>query len=405
VILLGQCDIALMPREPKFKPKYIGSIKRWAVNVPANLSSTDQRSRRFFKTQEDASIYADSLKDQKENLAKDYASLSRLEQNEALEAFRRLKASGRPYHLLSIVEEWLVRQTKESPSKSFLEVTDEALDMKINRKKIAAPYQEAMRALRNQVAQSGLSKRQLSGINAVEIEEWLEDKDYSETTYNRVLRQLHTIFRYAVRQRYLPYNLIDGLEPFELGPRTVRVFSNQAIRDMLDNALKTDIQFVPYFAIGAFTGMRIAGELVKLQWSDIHLDSKEIVVRAEISKTKDRRFLPITPNLEAWLRVYFEKAPFNQKGRVMKFDDYQNLYRARKALCANWVPNGLRKTFASAMINKGEDISLVCRILGHRANPDKLWNYYHKSILEPVAKAYWEIYPAGYEPKQKEEKK
>ncbi len=50
------------------------------------------------------------------------------------------------------------------------------------------------------------------------------------------------------------------------------------------------------------TGMR-RGELLNLQWRDVNLDRKEITVRAETTKTRTGRILPVSSRLAAVLEM------------------------------------------------------------------------------------------------------
>jgi integrase len=76
----------------------------------------------------------------------------------------------------------------------------------------------------------------------------------------------------------------------------------------LNVSLNTNLAMVPYFALGAFAGLRAGSdELSKLRWSDVHFDEKTIVVPAAIAKT-DKRFIPLVDSLNAWLTIYLNVA-------------------------------------------------------------------------------------------------
>jgi integrase len=54
-------------------------------------------------------------------------------------------------------------------------------------------------------------------------------------------------------------------------------------------------------AIVAFAGLRVA-ELRNLDWADVRLDDGHILVPAKATKRKRQRSVPISPNLDQWLR-------------------------------------------------------------------------------------------------------
>ena len=72
-------------------------------------------------------------------------------------------------------------------------------------------------------------------------------------------------------------------------------------------------QFVPYFALCLFAGIRpclVSGEISKLKPEHVRLDAGIIQIGAEISQVKMKRHVTIQPNLAAWLRAYpLEKYP------------------------------------------------------------------------------------------------
>jgi len=63
---------------------------------------------------------------------------------------------------------------------------------------------------------------------------------------------------------------------------------------------------LPFLTLGFFCGIRPNGELLKLEWRDIHLNDThpEVVIRAEVNKTREARFIELSKNACAWLRAY-----------------------------------------------------------------------------------------------------
>jgi integrase len=60
-------------------------------------------------------------------------------------------------------------------------------------------------------------------------------------------------------------------------------------------------------AIAAFAGLRLA-EVSRLDWRDVRLSEKLIVVSAENAKTAARRLVPISDNLAAWLTPHAKRS-------------------------------------------------------------------------------------------------
>jgi integrase len=202
------------------------------------------------------------------------------------------------------------------------------------------------------------------------------------------------MWTFAIRKGYTKENPAADLDFKHLPKKPIQIFSNEQIKAMLDLSLDTEVELVPYLALGVFAGLRVAsGEMSKLLWSDIKLDEKTIVIRAEISKVKTRRFIPIAPNLEAWLKAYQDRKPITSSKRVLRLPP-GTLRKARKRIFKGvWIPAGLRHTYTSAMINSGKTIDETILALGHKGNPTMLWNHYYLAIPKEQALAYWQIKP------------
>jgi len=78
---------------------------------------------------------------------------------------------------------------------------------------------------------------------------------------------------------------------------------------------------VPYYALALFAGIRPAGELQRLDWTDINVERREIFVSAASSKTHDERYVKMSDNLVVWL------APYRQASGLIFFSRklFQNM--------------------------------------------------------------------------------
>ena len=100
--------------------------------------------------------------------------------------------------------------------------------------------------------------------------------------------------------------------------------------------------YLPYWAIGAFAGLRSA-ELERLEWKDVHFDPGLIEVKASKAKTASRRFIAIQPNLMEWLASYR-----GRQGCVCPAGLRKKLEGDRdRAGLKKWPSNALRHSFAS----------------------------------------------------------
>ena len=148
---------------------------------------------------------------------------------------------------------------------------------------------------------------------------------------------------------------------------------------------------MPYFAIGAFAGVR-PDELKRLQLQDVELSESHIRIVAENSKTRTRRFIEVEPNLAEWL-LPLRKA----EGSVVPSRNFRMRFEAvRKAaeLLDGWQSDILRHSYCSHWLAAFEDLNRLRANVGHRS-PDMLFRHYHKSVKPADAKRFWQIKPSA----------
>ena len=133
------------------------------------------------------------------------------------------------------------------------------------------------------------------------------------------------------------------------------------------------------------TGLRV-GELTQLEWSDVDLETMELYVRAEVSKSKRGRTVPLRADAVAILRHLKLQAPpgqrlvfVNRRGNRWAGDLSRRL---KPCLEAAGLPKEidlhcLRHTFGSHLIRGGADVKTVQALLGHSSAMVTLDIYVH----------------------------
>jgi integrase len=148
---------------------------------------------------------------------------------------------------------------------------------------------------------------------------------------------------------------------------------------------KAPYEFIPYLAIGGFAGLR-AAELERLDWSEIDLGQRLIHVKAEKAKTAQRRLVPISDNLAAWL------APHTKKAGPVVASVREQRKKTCKAAKITWPANGLRHSFASYRLAHGKDAAATAAELGH-SSPVMLYKHYRELVRPEVAAQWWQLLP------------
>jgi len=126
-----------------------------------------------------------------------------------------------------------------------------------------------------------------------------------------------------------------------------------------------------------FAGLR-KGELLGLRIEDINLDKSQLTVRAETSKSKFNRVLPINFKLQQVLSDYME-ARNNRKPTTASFfisstgdrglthDGFKHLIsKINRESGVKFHAHQFRHTFAMNVLNQGSDISKLQQLMGHK---------------------------------------
>jgi integrase len=149
----------------------------------------------------------------------------------------------------------------------------------------------------------------------------------------------------------------------------------------------SDPETLPYWAIGAFCGLRNA-ELQRLEWKDVHWDEKLLEVPSLKSKTASRRFVSIRENLALWLEPYRGRS-----GMICPPHLYARLIADRRAAgISNWPANGLRHSFASYHLAHFRDPKELALEMGHTRS-EVTFRHYRELVRPAEAERFWKVAP------------
>jgi integrase len=234
--------------------------------------------------------------------------------------------------------------------------------------------------------QDAFGERTLADISAGELDAWLRSLAVGPVTRNSFRLRLSVLFAFAKARGWVRVNPVLEVPRLRNGNAALPgILTPDQVARLLESASP---ETLPYWAIGAFAGLRSA-ELERLKWSDVHFDDKVIEVPALSSKTASRRFVTMRPNLLAWLRPYREAVgPVCPKEalRYRLADD-----RAAAGL-AEWPHNALRHTFASMHLAKFRNPQELALAMGHTRS-DITFRYYFQRVKAAEANRFWSITP------------
>ena len=110
------------------------------------------------------------------------------------------------------------------------------------------------------------------------------------------------------------------------------------------------------------TGLRL-GKLLSLNWSDV--DLKQRIIKAEKTKSKKMRFIPINSKLYDLLSEL--KSQRNEDERVFPFNSIRTAFAnaLSRAGIADFTFHDLRRTFGTRLLERGVNIVTISKLYGH----------------------------------------
>jgi integrase len=202
-------------------------------------------------------------------------------------------------------------------------------------------------------------------------------KGLSSVTVNHDLKLLRKMLNWGIRKGYLERT------PFKIGteaaislereiPRARR-FDNSGDEDRLLKAANPHLRAIIIALLD--TCCRL-GEILSLQWKDVNMDRREIVIRAVNEKTRTGKILPISSRLLAVLemrRIDAAGRPFGEEGYVFG----NKVGHRTKSVRTAWRNacqtvglrdlqlRDLRHEAGSRFDEAGVSINYVSKMLGH----------------------------------------
>jgi integrase len=299
---------------------------------------------------------------------------------EYADAIKTLNGSG---SLGDAISFYVRHHPKEVRQKLVAELVSEM----IAAKQADGASQLYLKDLRLRLAQfAGRFNGFIANITSSEIDDWLRGLSVGARTRNNLRNSIVTLFRFAKLRGCLPKDRLteaDGLARAKERRNEIGIFTPKQMMELLAAA---DFDLVPFFAIGAFAGLR-HWEMLRLTWADIHFEEGHILVAAEKAKTAQRRIVPILPNLAAWLAPHRK-----QHGRICPYERMTSSMSAlTKEVGIEWPKNGLRHSFGSYRLAQIKNAAQVSLEMGN--SPRMVFAHYREVVTEKQAEQWFGILP------------
>ncbi len=260
--------------------------------------------------------------------------------------------------------------------------------------------------LLNEITANDVRKYQMERLN----------EGASPATINREVALLKHMLNMAVKWGYLERNPLEGKIGMlkENTERWTYLMPEEAerIKQHLSETYHDLFDFLLY------TGLRL-GDALRLQWQDINLEGRFILVRG--TKTKGGKTFGIPLNQKALevLRSRLQKADrINKEDRVFKHSEREFRRAFKKAVKLAGLPetirvHDLRHTFASWLAMSGVTIQEIQALLGHsqitttlryaHLNPTVLLNASEAAVKFSASRKGFAFSPEGLKSNDRDE--
>lgn len=374
-----------MPRRISLEPCASGlSNSPWRVNLPASVSSTGKRERRFFETKKDAETFCRQQRTRLENFGRNSSMLSPGQLEEAAMAFERLAPHA--IALNTVVSDFIWRTTAKTNSVTFKTMFEHYVDHPKKGKKRSSAHLRGLKYTLPRFAK--LHNRIVADLQSEEIEVELEGM--TPAVRNAFLRILKAAFNHGIKRKWLEKNPLLDLDEFETAKNKVITLS-PAEAESLMRAAEENNALLPYHAIGLFAGVRPL-ELERLEWRHVDLTEGHIEITEEVSKTGLRRIIEIEPNLKAWLTFYIAKGG-ETRGQVTPTTNLRKNLRDIRTTAGlvKWTQDVMRHSYASYWLAEHQDINVLTLRMGHESTA--MLKHYNRASKKKDAALFWAIEP------------
>ncbi|NBV24630.1 MAG: site-specific integrase [Proteobacteria bacterium] len=373
-----------------------------------------QRKRKKFGKLADAKREADLVATKLSRGEHQVLQLTSTDRMIYLEAMERLRPFQRPLNLAvreytSAIEQlpdgitlkeavdfFRRRNSSSAQKRTVRQVADEMLAAK-RTAKLSEVHLKDLECRLNRFADA--FQMNIAGVSSSMIQAWLDAMKGSGRTKVNYLRVVSSLFRFAVKRKYLPKDAIEEIEAVEQvkeGGGEIEIFAPEEMQEILNAASP---EMLPWLAIAAFAGLRTA-EIHRLDWSGVNLLQKHIEIKAAKAKTAARRLAPLTDNLAVWLGPYAQPVGkvtsytswWNQFGKLS--DEVNRLRKERGDLREfAWKHNALRHSFISYRVADTQNVAQVALEAGN--SPQMVFSNYRQLVTPEAARAWFAIVPAG----------
>ncbi len=207
---------------------------------------------------------------------------------------------------------------------------------------------------------------------------------YTSSSIANKINIFHHFFRFLHNSGYISTNPAILIRPPRKKVKIPKVLNDIELEKLLKATdHNTDTRFKKYalrdkliFTMFAYTGLRRT-ELINLNWNDINLGNKYLIVRK--SKNKNQRVIPLHDKVIKLLDIYLEqRLPLKNNALFIGRTDQRIHQNSLKNLFDRYIKisglsgkgyttHTLRHTFATRLLHKNVSLVNIKNLMGHRS--------------------------------------
>ena len=212
--------------------------------------------------------------------------------------------------------------------------------------------------------------------------------DVSPATRNTYRVALSGLFEFCIMAGYMKFNPIKRVATTKTELKEIEFYKIEEARNMLfSSEEKSDIRL--FIAIGLFAGLRPT-EIQRLNFSDICLEQKTIILPAKKTKTAKKRAVIISDTLEAWLTPY--ALEIRKGGKIISTNFRKRFDAFKKANNIRPIFDGLRHSYGTYFYALTSNEYETAKQMGNSPHIVKE-HYANQRIIKEVAEKYFSILP------------
>lgn len=263
----------------------------------------------------------------------------------------------------------IVKSDQVQGSMTFKALTEAYLaDPKIQRQVI---YERKKAWIAERFLPSIGERMPLEAITPEQVETYLEGRraqDAAVATVNRELAGLKHLFSWAMKRRYLDRNPMQHIQQEKEDNVRDQILDPTQFESLQAHS---PVYLRPINLVAYQTGMR-RGEILGLTWDKVDLKAGFVRLKADDTKTRESRIIPLSPELVALFkdlqktRALYVPQVFLRDGQPML--SMKGAFRAacKAAEITDFVFHDLRHTAITNMRRAGVDPLTIMQISGHK---------------------------------------